>query len=91
MPLFASSPLTLTPTDVVRATLIAALHERHRPELGDLVAAADLLLDETGLWVGVPESVNSAWLWEELLGAALEAGVPLQRIQVLPQGREERV
>ena len=89
MPLFASSPLAVTPTDAVRATVIAALHQRHRPELGDLLASADLLLDGTGLWVGVAGALDSAWLAGELFRAAVEAGVPLHRIQVLPRGREE--
>jgi hypothetical protein len=91
MSLFASSPLTSSPTDSVRAALIAALRDRHRPELGDLLASADLLLDGTGLWVGVPSPVDSGWLAQQFLDAAVEAGVPLERIQVVPRGREEAV
>lgn len=91
MPLFASSPLISTPTDTVRTALTAALHHRHRPEIGDLLASADLLLDGTNLWVGVPGAVDSAWLADQLLGAALEANVPLERIQVIARGRAERV
>ena len=91
MPLFASSPLTATRTDALRWTLIVALRERHRPELGDLLSSADLLLYKTNLWVGVPGIVNASWLAQELLGAAVEAGVPLERILVIPRGREEGV
>jgi hypothetical protein len=88
MPLFASSPLIPSLTDALRSTLITTLHERHRPELADLVACADLL-DGTGLSVGIAGAVDSAWLAQQLLSAAVEAGVPLQRIQILPLGREE--
>jgi hypothetical protein len=91
MPLFASSPLTSSPTDVLRSALVTALRKRHRPELGDLLTSADLLLDGSGLWVGVPGVVDSSWLAQQLLGAAIEAGVPLERIQVIQRGREEGV
>ena len=90
MPLFASSPLTSTPTDTVRTALTAALHDRHRPELGDLLAAADLLFDGTHLWVGISGAIDSAWFADQLLGAALEANMPLERIEVFPREREQR-
>src|SRR5438270_13766159 len=75
MPLFASTPRALPPTNAVRATLIASLHPRHRPELSDLLASADLMLDGTGLWVGVAGALDSAWLAGELFRAAVEAGL----------------
>jgi hypothetical protein len=69
-------------------SLVAA----HRPELADLVAAADLAVEFPGLWLRPHDSgIGAAWLAGKLLAAAIESGLPLAWIRVLPEtepGRE---
>jgi hypothetical protein len=69
-------------------SLVAA----HRPELADPVASADLDLEFPGLWLRPHDSgLNAAWLELRLFSAAIESGLPLEWIRVLPQtapGRE---
>jgi hypothetical protein len=67
----------------------------HRPELADPVASAELGLDFPGVWLRPDDSgVSAAWLAAKLWAAAVESGLPLEWIRVLPeipgsgQGRE---
>jgi hypothetical protein len=64
----------------------------HRPELADPVASADLDLESPALWLRPHDSgVSAAWLAGTLFAAAVESGLPLEWIRVLPQtepGRE---
>jgi hypothetical protein len=63
-------------------SLVAA----HRPELADLVASADLDLEFPGLWLRPHDaSIGAAWLAGKLFAAAIESGLPLEWIRVLPE------
>ncbi len=82
-----------SPADALRAALIDSLHAAHRPELADLVAAADLALAFPGVWLRpAADDLDSAWLERTLLEASVANGVPLEWIRVLAgaagQGRE---
>lgn len=67
------------------SSLVAA----HRPELADLVALADLDLDFPGLWLQPHASgLSAAWLAGKLWDAAVESGLPLEWIRVLPETPE---
>jgi hypothetical protein len=89
MPLSRVLSPASSPADAVRQALIGSLYAAHRPELADLVAAADLSLDFPGLWLRPQDSsVGSAWLERKLLDAALASGLPLAWIRVLAPGRE---
>jgi hypothetical protein len=65
-------------------SLVAA----HRPELADLVASADLDLDFPGLWLRPHDS--AAWLAGKLFAVAVESGLPLEWIRVLPEAEPGR-
>jgi hypothetical protein len=75
-----------SPSDLLRAALMRSLAAAHRPELADLVAAADLDLDFPGLWLQPHHSgLSAAWLEAKLWAAAVESGLPLAWIRVLPE------
>jgi len=79
--------LPVSPLDQVRSTLIASLYKGHRPELADLVAAADLALDFPGVWVRPHDpGLSAGWLEGKLWAAAVESGLPLAWIRVLSAG-----
>ena len=82
-----------SPADAVRQALIGSLYKIHRPELADLVAAADLAFAFAGVWLRpMDATVSPAWLEAQLAEAALESGLPLVSIRVLEgtgQGRGE--
>jgi hypothetical protein len=64
-----------------------SLIHAHRPELADIVASAGLTLDFPGVWLQPRDSsLSSAWLAAKLWAAALEDGVPVSWIQVVPGG-----
>lgn len=92
MPVPTAFPLA-SPSDAFRAALMGSLIAAHRPELADLVASADLDLDYPGLWLRPHASdLNAGWLAGTLWAAAVESGMPLAWIRVLPgtgPGREE--
>jgi len=84
MPLSAVLPPFSSPADAVRQALIGSLYKIHRPELADVVAAADLAFDFAGVWLRpLDASLNPQWLERQLLEAALESGLPLASIRVL--------
>jgi hypothetical protein len=61
-------------------------YKGHRPELADLVAAADLALDFPGMWVRPRDpGLSAAWLEGKLWAAAVESGLPLAWIRVLSE------
>ena len=78
------------PLDALRAAWMGCLVAAHRPELADPAASADL--DYPGIWLRPLDSgVGAAWLAAKLFAAALESGLPLEWIRVLPEtepGRE---
>jgi hypothetical protein len=92
--MLAAAPVfpPLSPSDALRTALMSSLVAAHRPELADLVASADLDLDFPGLWLRPHASgVSAAWLAGKLFAAAVESGLPLEWIRVLPEtepGRE---
>ncbi len=93
MPLSRTLSAASSPADAVRQALIGSLYKIHRPELADVVAAADLDLDFPGLWLRPGDSFRSlsaAWLEPRLLSAAIESGLPVEWIHVLSsqRGRE---
>jgi len=54
-----------------------------RPELADVVAAADLTYDWAGVWLRPADgTLSAAWLEGQLIEAALESGLPLTSIRV---------
>ena len=86
-------PLSLllppSPVQALRRALIASLYAAHRPELADVVAAADLALELPGLWLRPADSsLSSAWLEETLWAAAVSSGLALSWIRVLAAGSE---
>jgi len=84
MPLSLVLPLPSSPADALRSALIDSLHAAHRPELADLVAAADLAPEFPGLWLRpLDGSLSPAWLEGQLAEAALESGLPFASIRVL--------
>lgn len=84
MPLSHTVFPSSSPADVVRQALIGSLHQMHRPELADVVAAADLAYDFTGVWLRPADaSLSTDWLEQQLLNAALASGLPLTSIHVL--------
>ncbi len=73
-----------SPADAVRQALIDSLHAAHRPELADLVAAADLALDFPGVWLRpAAAGLDAAWLERTVLAASVANGLPLEWIRVL--------
>ncbi len=92
MPLSRTVFSSSSPADVVRQALIGSLYKVHRPELADVVAAADLAFDSSGVWLWPADaSLDAAWLEAKLLAAALESGLPLSWIRVVStdgRGRE---
>jgi hypothetical protein len=74
------------PSDVLRAALMHSLIAAHRPELADPVASADLNLEFPGLWLRPHDSgLSAAWLAGKVWAAAVESGLPLAWIRVLPE------
>ena len=76
----------LSPTDSVRLALMQSLYYCHRPELADLVEAAELVLDLPGIWLRPDASfgeVGAAAVERALLEASTEAGLPLAWIRLL--------
>ena len=72
-----------------------SLAAAHRPEWADPVASAELDLEFPGLWLRPHEpGVSASWLERRLFAAAVESGLPVEWIRVLPeiqgtgQGRE---
>jgi len=64
--------------------LIDSLHAAHRPELADVVAAADLAPEFPGLWLRpAAGDLDSAWLERTLFAASVANGLPLEWIRVL--------
>jgi hypothetical protein len=73
------------PAEAMRLALMGSLHQAHRPELADVVAAAELTLDFPGLWLRLRASgLNAAWLEGQLCAAAIEDVLSLAWIHVLP-------
>jgi hypothetical protein len=78
--------LPVSPLDQLRSALIISLYKGHRPELADLVEAADLALDFPGIWVRPHDpGLSAAWLEGKLWAAAVESGLPLAWIRVLSE------
>jgi hypothetical protein len=74
-----------SPSDALRAALMHSLVAAHRPELADLVASAELDLEFPGIWLRPHATgLNAAWLAGTLWAAAVESGLPLEWIRVLP-------
>ena len=83
MPLFRTLFAASSPADAVRQALIGSLYKIHRPELADVVAAADLTYDWAGVWLRPADgTLSAAWLEGQLIEAALESGLPLTSIRV---------
>lgn len=84
MPLSLVLSALSSPADALRAALIDSLHAAHRPEVADVVAAADLALDFPGLWLRpAAAGLDSAWLEQTVFEASVANGLPLQCIRVL--------
>ena len=81
----------LSPSDALRSALMGSLVAAHRPELADLVAAAELDLEFPGLWLRPHDrGISAAWLAGKLFAAAVESGLPLEWIRVLPESERGR-
>jgi hypothetical protein len=84
MPPFSSFSADTHQAKAVRSALMGSLHQAHRPELADVVAAAELALDFPGLWLRPRASgLDAAWLEGKLFAAAVADGLPLAWIHVL--------
>ena len=74
-------------TAALRSNLIATFYHDHRPELADLVAAAELLPDADGFWVQPSAAfvgLSPAWLERKLFAAAVSSGLAVEWVHVLP-------
>ncbi len=84
MPLSLVLSAPSSPADALRAALIDSLHAAHRPELADLVAAADLAVAFPGVWLRpAAGGLDAAWLERTLFEASVANGLPLEWIRVL--------
>jgi hypothetical protein len=86
----------LFPVDPLRRALQSSLHHAHQPELADVVDSAELTLDRSalgsdlpGLWLRPLErGLGRAWLADTLFAAAVQDGLPLAWIRIVPAGGE---